>query len=240
MLASFVGSAGNAILFAVSGLAVITISLYVVGHAAHAFLVAFQETAAGNDEGGWTNAPFLDWLHEMFLILWIAAVWLVPLGLFIRAAKPPLLAEHPEVGFLIAGVMLWLLFPVGVLSAMSHGSWWVFFSPKLVGGLFRVLPAVATFYVVSVPCWALMIMPWFFAFDQGWKALTLLAPGAGGAGLLLYGRLLGWLAWQLSCLPARRKGKKSPAGPRPKVRAAVADPWAAPAQEELPREPEPE
>src|SRR5438093_1067760 len=106
MFASFVGSAGNAILFAVSGLAVITVGLYVVGHAAHAFLVAFQETAAGNDEVRWSNEPFIDWVHEMFLLLWIAAIWLVPLGFFFRAAKPPFLAENPGLGALIAGVML--------------------------------------------------------------------------------------------------------------------------------------
>src|SRR5207249_21217 len=101
MFASYVGSAGNAILFVISGLAVITVGLYVVGHAAHAFLVAFQETAAGNDEVRWSNEPFLDWVHEMFLLGWVAAVWLVPVGLFFRAAKPPWLAEAPELGVLI-------------------------------------------------------------------------------------------------------------------------------------------
>src|ERR671936_2922622 len=73
-----VGNAGAALLFFMYLVGMTIIGLYVAAYAAHSFLTAVEDTAAGNDEVRWPHDPLVDWAWKLFYLVWLAAVWLVP------------------------------------------------------------------------------------------------------------------------------------------------------------------
>lgn len=85
MLFAIVGSAGNAILFVVSLVALTMVALYTFAFAAHCYLVVVQGTAVGLDRVDWPDEPIVDWLYQSLHLGGLLLLWLVPAGLLSRA-----------------------------------------------------------------------------------------------------------------------------------------------------------
>lgn len=233
---AFVGEAGTVILF-VSLLATVgLLGSLVLVYAAHCFLVVVQDTAAGIDEVVWPTEPAAEWLGRGALLGWQMLVWLAPLGMFLRASK---VALEPAVIVLLAGIVLWIFFPIGVLSSLSGPSRWAFFRPRLLTGLVRIGPTTLGFYLATPLLLAAGLGVWYFALTaSGW--LVPVAAGVGAAAVLIYARLLGRVAWSLNHLKKPKKRR-----PRlvkmdlPPLIVQSEDPWTAPPTKPKKQKPKP-
>jgi hypothetical protein len=225
-----VGGAGNVIIF---------VSMFALGamsgalllmYTAYCFFVVVDDTIAGLDEVVWPGEAVGDWLIRGAVLAWLVLVWLAPLGMFLKSAAPDLFQEDPEVVVLAAGVMLWLFFPIGVLSSLGGGSRWAFFRPKILPGLVRVAPTALGFYATTALLITATLVLWYEALTRS-GLLILVASAVGAASLLIYARLLGRVAWCLNRLrpfkrrrsPTRKKETAPPVGP-----LEVEDPWPEP------------
>src|SRR5262249_19702202 len=133
-------------------------------------------------------------------------IWLAPLGVLSRILKvngaAPLLFSS---WLVLAFALLWLFFPISVLSAMSAQSKWVLLRWTIVRDVLRVPVAGAVLYLVS----GLMLLTLI-----GLSALSLadslfwlpiiLGPLAAFC-LLVYARLIGRLGWLMGRLRPRKK-----------------------------------
>lgn len=224
------GNAGVAIVFVCLYAALGIVGSVVLVYAGHCFCVVVQDTAGGLDEIAWPSESVGDWMVQTVLLAWQALVWLAPVGMVLRGVKPAFVTEEPWLVLLVLGVVLWLMFPLGVLSALSGGSRWAFFKPKLLPGLARILPTTLGFYVLTALVVPAGLAPWYFAFT-GSGSLLLVAALGGAAAVLIYARLLGRLAWRLNHiekvrLPRFRPPTLEKKTPRPPV--MVEDPWEPP------------
>ncbi|MFN4258633.1 MAG: hypothetical protein ACK4RK_05000 [Gemmataceae bacterium] len=162
-------------------------------YAAHCLLVVVETTAAGGDEVEWPDEPFTDWVWKAIYVLWIAGVWLVPVGLLLRGG----MADRPVAWGSGLVLVFWLTFPVSLLSALgSNNPWVAVLRPAVLRRMRRKWGLVAIYYAVS----GILL-----AAAAGCVIITLrfdyrLIP-FGGLGLatwfLMYARLLGKLGWVL-------------------------------------------
>jgi hypothetical protein len=202
----------------------------VLVYASHCFCVVVQDTAAGLDEIKWPSESVGDWMVQAVLLCWQVLVWLAPVGMVLRGLKPAFVTEEPWLVLVLFGVVLWVLFPIGVLSAMSGGSRWVFFKPKLLLGLGRILPTTLGFYALTALVLVAGLAPWYFAVT-GSGMLVLVAALVGAAALLIYARLLGRLAWRLNHIEKVRLPRfRPPTLEKKKTQRSVIveDPWGPP------------
>jgi len=224
------GALGQAMIFVCLLAAEAVVGACVLGYAAHCFLVVLDGTAAGNDEVGWPDEPMFDWIGQAAHLLWLVAFWLVPLGLAQRSLKAVFLPDAPLLlRFLLLAVpLLWLLFPISLLSSLGAGARWVFFNPKLLPRLGRSFGSLLLLYLLSGLLLGGCAAVWYFALS-GAGVLVLLAAPAGAAALLIYARLLGWYAWRLGQVrPAKRKRSPPPLDRQTRKQIETVDPWAAP------------
>src|SRR5437660_632300 len=125
-----IGAAGILIFFFSVLIAEILVSLIVLSYAAHCFLVVLVHTAAGDDHIQWPDDPLADWFLRVWHFLWLLAVWLVPAFFLMKIF-------HPRPPVFVAGVvaLLWLVFPVTLLSSFTALSQWVIFRPVILRAL---------------------------------------------------------------------------------------------------------
>lgn len=201
----------------------------VLAYAAQCFGVVVEETAAGLDEIVWPSEPPTEWMGRAVLLGWQVLVWLAPLGLLLRALKPAFVKEEPWLIVVLVGVILWLFFPIGVLSALTGGSRWAFFKPKLLLGLSHIPVTALGFYALTPLLLAAGLYPWYFAV-RGSALLVPVAALVGAAALLIYARLLGRVAWRLNHLKKFRPARfRAPTLDKPMPRAVIMEnPWEPP------------
>jgi hypothetical protein len=224
------GALGQAMIFVCLLAAEAVVGACVLAYAAHAFLVVVEGTAAGNGEVTWPDEPLFDWIGRAVHLLWLVAFWLVPLGLAQRSLKAVFLPDAPLLlrFMLLAVPLLWLLFPISLLSSLSAGARWVFFNPKLLPRLAGSFGSLLLLYLLSGLLLGGCAALWYFALS-GAGVLVLLAAPAGAAAMLIYARLLGWYAWRLGQVrPAKRKRPAPPLDRQTRRRIETVDPWAAP------------
>src|SRR5262249_38301983 len=113
------------------------------------------------------------------------------------------LADEPALIVLVAGVVLWLFFPVGLLSSLTGESRWAFFRPKLLSALVRLGTATLLFYALTAVVIAVALAPWSVALKRAPRR----GPGGGAAG-----RRPRSLA---RCLGGGAGGKVDPVAPPP-------------------------
>jgi hypothetical protein len=222
--------------------ATMVIGTYVFAYASHCFLTVVQQTASGNDEVVWPNDPMYDWLWEAVHMLWLIGLWLGPIVLALRAVT----AAHAGAGvatnvIVTAAVLVWLLFPLTLLSSMSAASRWVLVSPGMLSRLFtQRLGSLLLFYVHSGPVLAALAFLISCLFLRpGGAVFALVSAPALAAVLLIYARQLGRLAHLVEHTrgPAERPARPAPRR-RPRVRTSAAyDPWSGSANENRPMQP---
>jgi hypothetical protein len=218
---------GNAILFVCCLVGTFIVSLYVLAYSAHCFLTVLQDTAAGLDEVVWPSEMIYDWLGRSVPIWGVFLLWLVPAGMLAHGLRHVWLPDDAAMRFLLLAVPgLWLLLPVGLLSALSGESGWLPVRWTILSQLARVLPSLVVFYISTALLIAAAAVPWYYALFRVQGVLLPVAAAAFATLILLYARLLGRLAW----LGGRRDSpKRKPATAAPSARATSAlDPWAFP------------
>jgi hypothetical protein len=232
----FVAGAGYAILFLCFTAGQIITAFLVLSYTAHIFLTVTVDTAAGSDEIAFPSEPLVDWLWKGFYLAWLAAFWLVPaclLWILARStSRAPLVGWHAVA---LVGGLLWLAFPVSLLSSLSAGSRLVVLRAAIIKGLICSPLTAALYYWMSALLWAAvsgLVYQAEFA-DRFW--LIPVAAMAVAAAILVNARLLGRLAWLLSCRTPRTRKKTAAKVVRRSVRKSkVLDPWDAPQEEPTP------
>jgi hypothetical protein len=245
------GGFGQALIFLATLAATAVVGTYVLLYAAHSLLVTINGTAVGEDVVRWPDEPILDWMGGALHLIVLALLWLVPIGIIARAVAPTLAPSDKALGFLMLAVpALWFFYPIGVLSSLSSASRWVFFRPAIAIALLRLFPYTVLFYLVSAILWVGGAALWYVAILTTASWVLVLAALVSATGILIYGRLLGRLAWlihrlnpekpslpsaELPVVTAPKKNKAARKRPRKPASNAV-DPWAIPEEEEKPKE----
>jgi hypothetical protein len=218
-----------ALIFIVLLMADVMLGLFVICYAGHCFLVVMQDTAAGNDDVTWPDEPMQDWVVRGLYMFGMVAVWLAPIGVLRGVLRSHAVADDVTLVLLgVGAILLWLMFPISLLSSLSGSSRLFLLRGAVLRQLARVPGALFIFYFVSALLFAgWLALIYFSLIGRSWLVLTLAAI-AGPVVLLIYARLLGRISWILSQLrPLKRKAKEA-GSPLPGVEIDAHDPWAAP------------
>ncbi|MFL5243315.1 MAG: hypothetical protein ACJ8FY_14515 [Gemmataceae bacterium] len=220
----------NALMFISLMLAGVVVGFIVISYAAHCFLLIIEDTAAGNDEVIWPEEPLYDWIMKGFYLVAVVAIWLAPLGVIARILKVNGASQPLFLSWLgLAIALLWLMFPISLFSAMSAQSRWVLLRWTILRELARVSGALLTLYFASGLLLAALVGLGYLTVEGGRLWLLVFLGPMASWGLLVYGRLLGRLAWQLEQLKPRKKKKSASKPNLPKGYAADStDPWKGP------------
>lgn len=222
------GALGGAMIFFSLLVGLILLGLIVFAYSAHSFVTVIEQTAAGNDELHWPDEPYIDWIWKLFYLAWLLAMSVVPIWLLL-----PYLKMSPQRGmFLLVGVPA-VLFPVQVISSLTAASRLAVLRLDTLLRLLGRIDAAFVFYVVTLPLTAGCVALFLLGF-----AHPMVLPLAGLAAailMLLYGRLLGRLAWVLYPREEEEEEKPEPKPPPEIKKVKTQDPWAVP--EEPPPKP---
>jgi hypothetical protein len=198
-----IGLAAASFIFFFCLVALILLTLIIGTYAAYSLFVTLTGTAAGSDEIIWPGEPLQENVPLFIFFCWILAVWSVPAYFVLDYAGVTGLRSL----FLIIG-FLWFMFPISLLSALSGSSRWIIFRTAVVQLFAKQAPTVLGFYLSTL---ALVgICTWIFYLGATGPIPAIGAAGlVGAAGVLIYGRLLGRLAWLLSETRLKKKRKKN-------------------------------
>jgi hypothetical protein len=236
-----IAAALSTILFFVFSMVQVVAAALTFSYAGYSFFTAFVNTAAGSDEVVWPGEPIQDWIGKGWYLVWLLAVWAVPATLLAGLFSPSLWLYT-----LIVVGMLWLVFPVTLLSSLSAESRLVILRPTILRRLGRRWLALLIFYPVTALLLAVCVVLFYYAVLGPIISL----PGAafvGGVSFLIYARLLGRIGWLISqdeeeeeaeeeaLAPAGGEAAAVPVPPSPTTterserrRARAYDPWGPP------------
>jgi hypothetical protein len=128
------GGAGLIIIFvaAFAGFAIWTMIYLTI--AAHYFLTTIVDSSAGNDEVEFTgDVGVVEWWWKPFLCLWVLGIWIVP----VSAILLPVVAHSAQVYAICWIGLLWLIFPVSLMSALYTQSWLFLLHPVMLWRMLR-------------------------------------------------------------------------------------------------------
>src|SRR5262245_58552989 len=150
-----------------------------LAYVAYCFFVVVSDMAAGLDELVWPGGAIGEWLGRGAVFAWLALVWLALLGMILRVAAQGIFKDDPVFVFVAVGVILWVFFPLAVLSSLSRGPRWNAFRPKILAGLARVGPTTLGFYAATALLIAAALALWYGALTRsGMLVLPAAAVGA--------------------------------------------------------------
>lgn len=190
MLGLFGGLGNEAVMGIPLSMVTVALALATFALSAVCLVAAIQDTADGHRDPQEESMPELNqWLFtfiSVFTLFALAAALGTPLT-FIQEIGPA--------ACLVSGV---LVFPILLLSAMEADSFFVPYSPVVLATLRHYWHGWLAFYLIV----GAMLGLWIFAFgalvrEAPFAALVLSGPVLA-AMLLIYGRLLGRLAWRAS------------------------------------------
>jgi len=203
-------AAGEALFVLLSPFWVI-IAGWTMGYAAHSLLVVIEQTAVGFDRVVWPPERTMDWFWKPFYVFGLLALWTALLA----GVLVPLLPLEDAPALALTAALVWLLWPVSLLSSLSGSSRLLLLRWAVVRQLARCPRRTLAFYGATLLLpWPALLTAWIavsgyrLAVQSLWTAgLDVLAeigtllvglPLAGAllaASGLLYARLLGRLAW---------------------------------------------
>ncbi|HLN33539.1 MAG TPA: hypothetical protein VK395_37775 [Gemmataceae bacterium] len=181
----------------------VLVSLLVYSYAAYSFLETLENTASGNDEVIWPGDPLPDWIWRLWYLAWIVAVWAVPL--YFVLGYHTLTPWQFAVALL---ALLWLIFPVSLLSSLSGSSRWIIFRPSVLRSLLKSAGTLGLFYVLTGILIALSSAVGFLALFGQFIFWVPLAAVCWAVALLIYARLLGRMALVISLTTSPESGQK--------------------------------
>ena len=213
--------AGLVILFVVSlaGWSIWT-AIYVL-FAGHYFLTVVTDSSAGADEVQFPSEGVLDWWWKPLFCLWILSTWIIPTAIL----SGPLLVVSPIAFGIGFALLLLLVYPMSLVSALYSGNWFFLMHPQVVWRLvkhFRAFVYVHAITLVLLSTAALLIAA---AFGRSllWALPAALAIPTT---LLLYARHWGrfaWLALNFEANPQRKKKRAAEPTPNGQAEAPEMD-----------------
>jgi hypothetical protein len=242
---SYVGGAAGAMLLYSLLAALGIVGLWIASYSAHIFLAALEQTAAGSDDVTWPDEPYTDWLWKGAYFWGLAALW--PLVLWVAVRKLPT-PPSPTARLIVSALIVWLLFPISLLSSLSSTSILVVFRLQVVRRLAQRWDATLAFLLVSavVPL-AVMFANYQLMFgrdssaaEQSTSVRFVAVPVVAFLSvvlLLTYARMVGRLGWILRPHRVRKVRKKLKGLPLPAPDAPTPTDESPPVYEV---EPEPE
>ncbi len=201
-------------------LPLIWITIMALSYLAANNMAILLETAGGNDKvDGWPEPDFRDQATDLIYLSFIAIVAGV-CSFFISGFLGILIGG----GWKLSLAVLFLLYPIILLSTLEANSPFVPLSLPILRSLKTVHWAWGVFYALAGGLLLVWFWPLFWLREQsGWMqffGMIFLAPLIAGWGLL-YGRLLGRLAWRASLeFPEEEEPEEKEAeeNPKPKRR----------------------
>lgn len=201
------------------------------------YLTALQTTGAGAKRITWPGSgESIDDFWRVFYLGWLIIFWLGPAFFVGRAFAG--ISGATWFKFAVPLAVFWVCYPVSQLSSLSGPTIWLPLHPGVFGRLAQKPAVVRGFALWSAVALAVLGLGlhWTF-FADGLEWLFIGTP-VFVVGILVYGRLLGRLAFALSytkSLFARKKKKK----PNPDA-AARTRPATVPVRAEAIEDDEPE
>ena len=202
----------NAFIFVPLLAATWVIGFIILGLTAHYFLSIVESSATATAENvaferrsfrsfirdgvNWPDEQFFDWIWKGAYLAYLVGVWAFPAVLIGRAIAP----ESWKATAIAAGVM-WLGFPIGVLSSLAADSRWNPLWPRLFVCLAQRPVQTLGFYALSlIPLAGLAVgMELMFLHPmQVSLAVGLAMAPVGVTALFLYARLIGRLGMVVS------------------------------------------
>jgi hypothetical protein len=184
------------------------VSFFVFISLAPRLLAIIQDTAAGNDEVRFASEPLFDKLPRAAYLAGLVLLCIAPAGLILKMNRDLAIGDSRMLAFLcLAGVSLWLFFPITSLSSLSASSVWIVFRMTVLAFLVRRFAASFVFYLSSALVIGGIFGLYFLALSRDSWLWALIAPLVASTGILVYGRLLGRLAYLFDEKPSRRKRK---------------------------------
>jgi len=171
------------------------VSVWTFSLACACMKAVIEDTAAGADRV--ENRPPSDWREWVYSLL--AFLYVFTVSATIGYGADLLFSLWFETNGLLTPGLAVLLFPVLLLSAFETGDVILPFSPPVLASLVRYWWAWAAFYVLASLVVVVSVVPIVYVFrPYSFLALFYIAP-VGAAATLIYGRLLGRLAWRITC-----------------------------------------
>lgn len=227
------GALGGLLIFFSSLIAVVILGLVTLSYAAHGYLAIVEDTAAGSHDVRWPDEAVTDFLWKPFYLAWVWALPVVATWFCVNAFAPEL-CDGPLGLFVTAGLSLWLLFPIFMLSSLTGRSRVQVLHLALLLRLVRHAGTFLLFYVLTAPVLAAGLSLAFLGlFGRAW-VLPVSVP-ISVALFFIHARLLGRLAWRINQGAQQRQGTQPKKGKKSRKRikqTVSSDPWAIPDDED--------
>lgn len=204
------------VLFAISTL---IYSIFV----AHYMLTTLSDASSGQDEAQFPSESIFDWWWKPILFGWVLLMWLIPVTLLLT----PIVFASPETFWIIWTLVLWILYPLSLASALYTQNWLQVIHFGLIGRMFHHFPAMIYTYVITFIVFAgtLWIVGRALMDSLLWMIPAVVCVPAM---FLLYARHWGRFAWlSLNHLP---RYARTPRRDAPKRDAPHAEDEAPPAE----------
>src|SRR5262245_23211552 len=143
-----IGLVGGALFFFLLLIAAVVVGMVLFAYASYCFLVVVNATAAGADSVKWPNQPYIEWAGKFVYFAWLISFGLVPAVLLVWLVAPDLLDEPLGTIPVLAGVV-WIVFPVLLLSSLSNRHPMAIFHLGLIRRLLLRPGSLAAFYVLT-------------------------------------------------------------------------------------------
>ncbi|HMO35545.1 MAG TPA: hypothetical protein PKA06_05835 [Gemmatales bacterium] len=180
-------------------MASLLVYVFVLSYGCMCWVNTINYTAAGSHSVEWHSEG---WKENVVHFLRIGYY----LFLAMLMASPLLVLNFFEYGWLLwmAGVLL--LFPLFLFSGFASLTFWNFLHEQVIRQIVAKLPHYLTMYFLGLGLFAFISISEYFA--QQYYMLAFIAGPITAAAWLIYGRLLGRMAYVLQQSPKRKKKKK--------------------------------
>lgn len=211
--------AGNAILFIVSLVGLTIWSLIFFTFTSHYFLTTLTESSSGNDEVQYPSESFIEWWWKPIFCLWVLSFWVIPVTVLLS----PLAVVNPQAFVVVLVAIVWLMYPVSLISALYTQNWFFFVHPVILWRMIRHIGAFTYVHLLTLLSASICAALLFAAFTQTflWAIpAAIMIPTS----LLFYARHWGRFAWlSLNFVP--RKGKANRAVQADAKAKAATETW---------------
>lgn len=201
-LIAYVGEAGG--MFAgvgmgALGMASLLLVVFTLSYGCGCWLNTINYTSAGSKAVEWTTEG---WRENIITFLRIGYYF----ALALMMATPLFVFNLISIGVFVWLMGALFLFPVFMFSGMASLTFWNFLHGDVIKRVMLKSHLYLLMYGLMAVIFFVAGVPAYFAIQYGW--LCLIAGPLCAAAWLIYGRLLGRMAYQLQQEPKRKKKKK--------------------------------
>lgn len=184
---------------AATGMAALMVYVFVLSYGCACWVNTINYTAAGSKAVEWYSEGWKDNIIHMLLMGYYFV-------LAMMMATPLLILNFVGVGWIFWLMGTLFIFPVFMFSGFASLTFWNFLHPEVIKKIIVKLPHYLTMYGLGLGLFAFAGVAGYFAVQ--YFMLAFIAGPIAAAVWLIYGRLLGRMAYLLQQEPVRKKKKK--------------------------------